>query len=513
LQLVPFRGKINAIENTLRGLAMKKLLLLAFLLLIFFIFACSPQAEDDYNLPGEEETADYVEMPSEIFEEAYTEYLEPVLDYEMVEIEGVMRRIMPPGSLTIEHFLEDLDYMVYVLENNFALLDVALWAHGVDYRELAENARQHIMAMEEPDEDMFLAILTYNTMPLMNTGHFLVYCQGSYRFWEIEFIHGFQQELGFMNLELMRSHLATRFYESRFQNRQDRQDRIDRHSTAVELLTETYGESINRFRSQNAFSEPVTIKMIEEERVAYVSSGFNSHCMVENRREIFSFYNEIADFEHLIIDLRGNAGGNFDVFLDILFRPHLHEAVRAPEAFMFFLDGPYIRRFGDYLFETVISGGFTLPESYYPALEVLLEHYLPEINRADIERLHYGAVAYRHEPLITPNAAMFDIEHVFNGKIWVLSDHRMSSASQLAVWYFKETGLATIVGDVSGGNLGGLRTMALMPNTGIIFQFDSFYLTDSRGRPLEAGTIPHYFNRPGMDALETVLELIAEGGY
>jgi len=37
-----------------------------------------------------------------------------------------------------------------------------------------------------------------------------------------------------------------------------------------------------------------------------------------------------------------------------------------------------------------------------------------------------------------------------------------------------------------------------------------FYVTDRYGRPLEAGTIPHYFNRPGMDALETVLAMIEE---
>ena len=33
-------------------------------------------------------------------------------------------------------------------------------------------------------------------------------------------------------------------------------------------------------------------------------------------------------------------------------------------------------------------------------------------------------------------------------------------------------------------------------------------IIDMRGRSLEAGTAPHYFNSPGLDALETVLELI-----
>ncbi|MCL2221058.1 MAG: hypothetical protein FWC20_02090 [Oscillospiraceae bacterium] len=37
--------------------------------------------------------------------------------------------------------------------------------------------------------------------------------------------------------------------------------------------------------------------------------------------------------------------------------------------------------------------------------------------------------------------------------------------------------------------------------------------TDRYGRPLEAGTIPHHFNHPGMDAMETVLALIAAGEY
>ena len=67
------------------------------------------------------------------------------------------------------------------------------------------------------------------------------------------------------------------------------------------------------------------------------------------------------------------------------------------------------------------------------------------------------------------------------------------------------------MGDTTGGGFGGPRVAVPMPNTGVIFYFDMFYITDARGRPIEAGTDPHFFNRPGMDALETVLALIAEG--
>ena len=61
--------------------------------------------------------------------------------------------------------------------------------------------------------------------------------------------------------------------------------------------------------------------------------------------------------------------------------------------------------------------------------------------------------------------------------------------------------------------MGGPRIYVTLPNSGILFVIDVFYVTDAHGRPLEAGTIPHYFNRDGMDALETVLALIEEGNY
>jgi len=41
----------------------------------------------------------------------------------------------------------------------------------------------------------------------------------------------------------------------------------------------------------------------------------------------------------------------------------------------------------------------------------------------------------------------------------------------------------------------------------------TIHVTDIHGRPLEAGTIPHYFSRDGMCAMETVLAMIAEGMY
>jgi hypothetical protein len=413
----------------------------------------------------------------------------------------------------VEFFLEDLDYMVDVLENNFALLDVANWAHGVDYKELAENARKSILAMEEPCEDMFLAIIYTHFFPLFWTGHFEIFTQLAYYHAIRQPVFGEPQHQ--MNLRLLNTPLAYRFYDPR-------SDEQTAFEEALQTVWATLEKPIsNRFFGLGGYeapSNPEVTRIIEEGRIGYIFAGISTNMLNNNKALIFDFYNEIADFEHLIIDMRGNGGGHINFFIDILLRPLLREVVEHPKSFVFFMDGEHVRRFDDILFlSTEYSANMTITEPYRPVNEILAENDFPDAHLLDFERLHYGApygrAYYRRSVIEHFIHPLFDDRPIFNGKIWLLTDNMMGSAAQVSAWYAKETGFATLVGDTTGGNAGGPRTLVLMPNTGIAFHFDIFYITDSRGRPFEAGTIPHHFNRPGMDALETVLTLIEERDY
>ncbi|MCL2170060.1 MAG: S41 family peptidase [Defluviitaleaceae bacterium] len=397
-------------------------------------------------------------------------------------------------------FLDDLDYMIYVLETNFPLLEAANWAHGVDYRELAEAARGRISNMSGDCEDEFLAIMTYSFYPLYSTGHFAIFDHTLHYRMVSNFYGGYMGIKGLMNLELM---LGAGFYEP------SNLDRARRAGLAFRDLVQMYGEPFNRTWSDR-IPRPFSAEIVEEGRIAYVSAGRDMSELGWAHSQIISFFREVADFEHIIIDMRGNGGGDINRFINAIMRPLLQESVESPTAFAFFFDAPYIRRFGELLLlPTISSGHLTNTEPYRPALEILETHHLPEINIFDIERFDYGVPIRTRTSYIRPDP----IVNGFDGKIWMLTDGGMVSAAQLAAWYAKETGFATLVGCPTGGSFGGPRTMAFMPNTGIIFYFDMFYITDSRGRPLEAGTLPHHFNREGMDALATVLALIDEGNY
>ena len=68
-------------------------------------------------------------------------------------------------ALTTEHFLQDLDYLLKLLEENYALFDVACWARSVNIRALTENARAEILSAEDIDRGIFLVLLTETSIP------------------------------------------------------------------------------------------------------------------------------------------------------------------------------------------------------------------------------------------------------------------------------------------------------------------------------------------------------------
>jgi len=94
----------------------------------------------------------------------------------------------------------------------------------------------------------------------------------------------------------------------------------------------------------------------------------------------------------------------------------------------------------------------------------------------------------------------------------MLIDAGCFSAASMVAEFYKNTGFATLVGEPTGGAIPSPSGSAffVLPNTGIVIRYDPTLVVNRHGKPLEYGTQPHYLNRPGMDALDTVLVLIAE---
>ena len=244
--------------------------------------------------------------------------------------------------------------------------------------------------------------------------------------------------------------------------------------------------------------------------VAYLGIQSFLSCPFFDDLTILPFLQEVQDFNHLIIDIRGNAGGYANYFAPFIFQRLISETMEV-SSHEFFTTGDVAAIWMDALLRTVIymepEDGW--PEGYYlnvvPAADFAAERGLNLMNRADLARLDYVIVSAS-----TVQPAEDSVN--FGGQIWLLVDGGSASASVGAALLTQYTGFATIVGEPTSGVMSAVFSYNVLPNTGIIWRIDIGHFTDAYGRSVEEhGVIPDVLNFPGMDAVETVLALIAEG--
>jgi len=78
------------------------------------------------------------------------------------------------SDFTTVHFIEDLDYMLYAMQNNFALFDVAYWARGVDIYAIFDAVRESVFSNPEMTVDEFFDVIYYQFDALVPIGHFRI---------------------------------------------------------------------------------------------------------------------------------------------------------------------------------------------------------------------------------------------------------------------------------------------------------------------------------------------------
>ena len=280
------------------------------------------------------------------------------------------------------------------------------------------------------------------------------------------------------------------------------QRRADAFNTEASLWF--YGltlEDIDLYReiSDFGFREEgnVTTQIIEEGRIAYlrIESFMNNRAF--DSEILFPFYEEIQDFEHLIIDLRGNGGGT-RAYLNYIISMLIDEPIEA-SFHEFFMAGELIYyEFDD---EETISEEEDVVE-ILSASDFVKMQELPYFIETDLDILYYVVTwPLRFEPR-EDNIPFF-------GEIWVLVDEGSASLSELLAMIAIDSGFATVVGVPTAGITPAVHAYVSLPNTGILYRMDIGYIIDSRGRSLEEyGVTPDILIAPGADALDTVLDLI-----
>jgi len=177
--------------------------------------------------------------------------------------------------------------------------------------------------------------------------------------------------------------------------------------------------------------------------------------------EILNFYHQIEDYNYLIIDIRGNPGGNYAAWMNAIVKP-LIKTQKSFELYLAYRTDDYSDSFRESMGITsqVSKNSFSYlpPEAYSNEFEI-----------------------YDYRQTITPT-----YEVNFNGEIILLTDNLVYSAAEGFTLFCKQTGFATIYGTTSGGDgIMELPTYFTLPNSKLVICISSALGLDHTGHASE----------------------------
>ncbi|MCL2405037.1 MAG: S41 family peptidase [Defluviitaleaceae bacterium] len=384
---------------------------------------------------------------------------------------------------TRAQYIEDLDYLYEILKANFPHINALYRARGVCLHELFANARYTLEAAHHHSN--FIRILHEEIFDQVNRfGHMDILDSN-----RVRSLIPFRLTSEFAPfIEVMGNPASRAFYSL---------TDADFEPHVQEEPAQNHAQNPDAVQHQQG---NVETKIIEQGRIAYVRiHQMSARSMAGDYLQLIQFYESIASYEHLIVDIRGNPGGDSRFFPDLVIAPNINQTLYT-NLFMFFMAGEHNMRF----LKPLIELGWLQVDPVHPGVFEELPHFSPQ----DIQGLDYYV---RIVDQINPSRD----KAMFGGKIWLLIDGRNFSASGDAVEIVKQTGFATLVGEPTGSSGTGINpTIVALPNSGILIQYSSAYGTGFTGRNgYEYGTQPHMFNFEGMCALETTLALIERGEY
>ena len=216
--------------------------------------------------------------------------------------------------------------------------------------------------------------------------------------------------------------------------------------------------------------------------IAYLKiPSFMTEYYETDGEEVAELLERFRDSENLILDIRGNGGGNSLYWLDYLVRPNAKTDLTS-EAY-------YLYRMNDYTLdyaEAVSSQLMDISQCPLPVDTGFFTHYV-------LDRMEIPAA-----------------EDPYQGKIWLLVDGGVASAAEEFAMFCQSSGFATLVGSRTyGDNPYGTPPVYALPDSGFLFRMGTFYGLNPDGSSNQLnGTTPDILVPAKEDALDYCISVI-----
>lgn len=355
-------------------------------------------------------------------------------------------------GLTIEERLEDFDYLYELIVNNYPLLKVNERQNGINWVDEKVEFEEKIKKTTTNQE--FL-IEVKNIVRRLNNNHTHVvdknFLLTLYEFYGADEVKDIFKEW----TDIIEADTVMEWYN------------INSDELAITSGANTNHRPLNRptFRTSIIVPDEVAYLKIEDMMI-----GFEE--LESVAEDIRVFLKEVSEYDKLIIDIRGNSGGN-DLYWRYGVVPPLIKDRITVENY-YFVRGSYSKKF----YEST-DGGDLRPLSQ---LDDNTMEKLPEEVKTDFQ--YYGISNMTIEPLEPVG---------FKGKIFLLIDNKVFSSAEGFAAFAKDSGFATLIGvPTMGDGLSGNPLLASLPNSGIVIRFrGALPINGDRTINAEVGTTPN----------------------
>ena len=198
------------------------------------------------------------------------------------------------------------------------------------------------------------------------------------------------------------------------------------------------------------YPEPIlNFDIWEDERIAYMKvSSFDSQ-LYQYSKAIENFYKQLENYDNFIIDIRGNEGGYYSYWMDLIVSPLIQEEEEL-EQYLAHRCTPYVDCFHE-------AFGLTdkISRDYFDSLP-------PELYTDNFQILNFSFIFKLRG------------ENSYNGDIYILTDNLVYSSAESLAHFCKQSGFATVVGTSTGGD--GMMVCPLyyvLPNSKLVIQMSS----------------------------------------
>lgn len=326
-------------------------------------------------------------------------------------------------QLTQKEKLADFQYMYNVLKENYPFFEVNKRVNNVDW--LSKKSK-YIKEIKETDNDNdFYITLKYIVKELNN--------------WHTEMLDG----EGYNCFKAMYSQTSPWSNQLNKEKTKKRYNFDENATNSIENTTDVVDD-------KNLRTE------LMGNRTAYISiSSFGTQHMKQDSEKIRSFLTKVKDYNALIIDIRGNGGGNVRYWLEDVVPLIINNTFSCTQ-YQVYRGGNFSKQFIKFELGDVYSE--------LEPIKNLNNSKLKNMPKEIYKNFKYFLQVDRS---IKPNNPVG-----FKGKVYMLVDKYVYSAAEEFASFAKNSGFATLIGEKTGGD--GITDDPLLcslPNSGYVLRF------------------------------------------